>query len=147
MGSEDMGGWTIFPPTSMHGEAEYNFFETYKINFSDKMQNYGLLIEKMKRMRKEEEDKIRKKIERKIQEEEEFERKVKKEKEEKNFKIEDISQYKNEIKELKDKNKREMIEKCYKMFNEGKKYREIGRELELNHITVKKYIRIYEKEL
>ena len=139
-GHEDYDPFLIFFPSHMHKEPEYNWIEMYKKNFSDKMVRYDELVRFMNNeYEKEEEVKLKVK---KIQEQEEKEAEEKKQ--ERELRKEDKEKPK---KQKEDKNLQIIKEQAYKLKQEGKSFRAIGKELKINHVTAQKYIKAWEKNL
>lgn len=146
--------WIMWLPSHCHKEEEYNFFEMYKEQFRDKMKRYDDLIEFMKKEYQNEENKVKEKIKKEKEQQKQLEEQKRKEREEKKNleeKKSEEKEKKSDEKDLKDKNT--IMRLCYEMFNDEsiekskRTYRKIGQKLQLNHITVKKYIERYGKSL
>jgi len=148
-GYEDDGGYKFFFPKSMHGEPHYNFEEMYRKHYQSKLKSYKVLVDKMRENLKSEELKIKEKIKNKEKKEKELLDKKNLEKE-KREKEKESTEKSSDTKEQKIVESTEKIMKiCYDIFNDvnldkkDKTYRSIGKKLNLNHKTVKKYIDKY----
>lgn len=148
-GHEDIGAITPFFASHMHCEPSYNFFEMYKRYFPEKMRSYINLIKDMKIEYSREENTIREKIRKIEQKEKERLEAIKKEKDKKES-IKDVAESKiKKAKEIESKNKKELMRLVYEAKEKfpDKKWRELGREFGINHITAKNYYNDYEKSL
>ena len=150
---KEVNPWTFWLPGHCHAEPEYNFNELYKEYFPEKMQKYVSVMEKVSKQMNDEENKIK---DRNKQIEKAKKEKAKKKLQEKEGveKKDDIVKEKTEeLKKEKEKFKEQKMKQCYEKFHDEsipkneRSYRKIGEKFELNHITVKNYIKDYEKTL
>jgi hypothetical protein len=149
VGKEDVGQIKIWLPSARHCEQEYNFFETFKEEYPERMKSFSDVIDMMKKIVKEEEDKIKDKIKKKEQREKERDEEIRKIKEE-NSKEKIQSEKKiNKASSMIEKSKMELMRLIYeyKNKNKDKSWRAIGEEFKLHHKTAKKYYEQYEEEL
>jgi len=149
MGYEGDGGFIIPFPPHCHKEQEYNFFDMYHKHCGDNPElyperRYADLVKEMEKMFKDEEDKIRKKIEKEIAERKaEEERKQKEAEERQNPKEPDAKI--ERAKQVIEKSKEKLMKFCFEMKRDNPEmsFREIGRKLEINKNTAKKYAEQY----
>lgn len=143
-GKENENAFRFFYPSHRHKEADYNWIETYKEFFSDKMVRYSELKKQMQKEIEKEEEEIRIRVEKILQEELAQIENKKNNKEEKKEKP-----VKKEVEE--DKDKQTIKKLCHEMFTntlldkKDRTFRAIGRKLNINHLTVKKYILNYKE--
>jgi len=146
--------WDLWLPGHCHAEEEYDFFEMYKGHFYEKMQSYKPLIDKIKTTIKEEENKIKEKIKKQIQKEKEEIEKKKAEKEaRKQESTQKIEEKVEKVKEKEEQTKEVLMKLAWEIHQDRnlepseRSYRAIGRKLDLNHITVKKYVKEFQNKL
>lgn len=148
-GEEGLGGFRIWFPSHMHCEPEYNFFDIYKQEHPDKLKDYKVLVDAMKKDFNEEETKFREKIKKKEEQEKkrlEAEKKAKEEKDADSKKVEAKIE-KAQAKE--DKSKEQLMKLCYETKQDDPKIsnRKIAQKLGLNKLTVQRYIQEYKAKL
>ena len=126
-GHEEQGSFTLWFPSHMHKEDEYNFYEMYKLHYSERMKNYKELFDKIKKEYEDEEDHFREKAKKLKKEEDELEEAKRKEREEKSSgKVDEL---KEELSKIKQMSKQEKMESLYQMKidNPDLSWRELGR--------------------
>lgn len=149
VGKED-DAISIFPPSSMHKETTYNFFEVYREQKRDKMKRYVDLISDMRKDYDEEEEKIKDKVKRENKRKKELEEKKKAEKEQSSKEKTEVEEVKKKAEKKDQENKLKLMKLCYEIYNDSsldkndRSYRAIGKKLNLDKNTVKKYIKKYE---
>jgi hypothetical protein len=138
-GKEELGSFTLWFPSHMHKEPEYNFFEMYKTHYPERMKNYKELYEKIRKEYEEEEDTFREKVKKRMQEEERLENEKIKQREYKSS--EKLKEAEDEVKALKKMKVDEKKEALYKekIDNPNKSFRTLGDRYGISHITAKKY--------
>lgn len=153
VGEENRGAFTLFFPSSRHAEPKYNFYETYKEEYPEKMKTYNDIIDLMKNDLKNEEDKIKNKVKLEEKKEREIEERKRKEREELEEKSDvDVNKDKK-IKQLKDENKLEKMKRCweFRQENPGLSLRESAKKLGFpessGNKTFKKYIEMYSEKV
>lgn len=145
-GKEKEGKFRFFLPSHMHKEPEYNWIEEYKRHFADKMQNYREIINYMRNEYNSEEKEIADKINAEIKRKKLEEQRRKEEKEEKGK-----EKPKKEVKQ--DSNRDRLRKIAYEMYHDEslpkkeRSYRKIADKLNLNHMTIKKYVEQYKKQI
>ncbi len=146
---EGDGIFRVFMPRHMHKEPEYNWIEMYRKHFSNKMVKYDELIKQMRDEFNAEEVETREFIERKLKREAEAERRREEAKEEVKKAQESENKPKAEKVEVVDKNKETIMKLCWEKKKENPKlsYTKIGKELNIHHSTVKKYIELWNDKL
>jgi len=148
-GKEDVGSIRIWFPSARHCEQKYNFFETFKEEYPERMKSFADIIDMMKKDQKAEEDKIRDKIKKKEQREKERQEELRKLKEE-SSKEKDVTEKKIEkANTMIDKSKMELMRLVYEYKNKNPElsWRAIADEFKIHHNTPKKYYEQYEKIL
>ena len=135
-----------------HKEENEVFFERYRKE-KKPLKKYTELINNMKSIYKEEENKIRDRIKKQRKIEMEIMEKEKMEKNEKTNLLNKSEERVQKAKEKESESKEKVMKICYEMRNDSmvedseKSWRKIGLKLNLNHITVKKYAEEYEEKL
>lgn len=137
--------FTLFFSSSMHGEESYNFIEMYKKHYKTK--KYVDVIESMRKMIKEEEDKFRDKVKKKEKAERERLEKEERAKEE----TRDVKTDKKieRAEKIQEESKIQLMKRCYEIRNDEsldpseKTWRKISEKLGIHHNTVKKYVEDY----
>lgn len=144
----------IFFSKSGHKEPKYSFFEMYKKFYPEKMKSYNDLIEKMKKMAEEDENKIKEKIKRQEQKEKEERERKEREKMERQNQNNKEDKKIEKVKEIESKTKLQLMKLCFEMFNneildkKERSYRKIAIKMGLkSHLTAKKYINEYGKQM
>ena len=144
-GRESEGAFRIFLPSHGHKEPHYNWIETYRKYFGDKMKRYDNLVKFMREEYNAEEKEIKEIVGKIIQEQIEEQKEKNKTKEEKETK-------KSEKPKVEDKNTETMVKLCFEMYHDEsfpkseRSYRKIGDKLNLHHVTVKKYIKKFSEK-
>jgi len=146
-GMEKEDPFTMWYPGHMHAEAEYNFFEMYKLYFPEKMRTYTNLIETMKKELLEERNKFKEIVKR--EEKEEKRKIVMKKLEKKQGDKKEYEDIKKKKKKIEEKSKFEKMKLIYdyKKENPDESWREISRKFNCSHITAKKYYLEYKENV
>jgi len=155
-GSVEDGGYLFFYPKAMHCEPHYNFEEMYRKHNRENpkeypMKSFKMMSEDMKKMFKEEENRIKEKVKRKQKQEEDEEKRKKAEKETKKLGTDDVQ--KEKVKNTEEKNKELLWKLCHEMRNDEsidlreRSYRKIGIKFGVDKKTAQSYIEKWDKEL
>lgn len=149
VGKEDVGAIRMWFPSARHCEQKYNFFETFKEEYPERMKSFADIIDMMKKDKKLEEDKIREKIKKKEQREKERQEELRKIKEESSKEKIETEKKIEKASTMINKSKMELMRLIYEYKNKNKdlSWRAIADEFKLQHNTVKKYYEQYEEEL
>lgn len=146
--------WTIWFPSGMHKEPEYNFREMYLQHYREDPEKYPLVNfnEIIKEMAKEysaEEKKFLDIEKKKEEKERELEEKKKAEKEAKSSKTEEVKIIKEKAKQSIDKSREVMMKLCYQEKHDNPKMsnHDIAKKLGITHSTVGKYLKIYKEKI
>ena len=142
IGRESEGFWHWFFPSWGHAEPEFQFDKMFKKYYPEKMKKPEI-IEAMKKMLYEEEEKF--KI--KSKKEEELERKRLEEKLKGKGKDSNIQEMKNQQTDLKKQEKLKDMERAYNMKKDGSTLVDIGQVLGTSKDSIKRWIEKYKKIL
>lgn len=157
-GSIEDGGYLFFYPTAMHKEASYNFEEMYRKHNKENPEEYPLksykeMSDKMKAMFKEEENKIRKKVQKREKEIEELEKKKELEKASQLSASEETDKKIEKAKKIVDDSKEKIMQLVYEMFmdeslpKKEKSFRKIGIKFSIDKKTAQNYVENYKKKI
>lgn len=153
-GSVDDGGYLFFYPSAMHCEPHYNFEEMYREHNQKDPETYPMMscreiIEKISKDFKDEEDKMKKKIQKREKELEEIENKKKLEKENNQKENLESEKVKEELKEVKSKTDAEMKKIIYDYYMglEKKSFSAVGKKFGKDHKTIKKWLQEYSEKI
>lgn len=130
------------PPSHGHKETSYNFFKLYKEAYPEKLKKYNEIINYMEIKKKESKELLKEAIaqsrKNKIKEPKEKTEKIEKE----------LEEVKEEKKQLEVDVKEELMQRAYELYIGGKSLRGVGKELNINYESIRKYInKVKEKQL
>ncbi|MBI5803375.1 hypothetical protein HY448_01680 [Candidatus Pacearchaeota archaeon] len=134
------GSFRLFMPSHMHKEIDYTFENMFRRHYPELLVKYSEIIAKVQEEIKIQREKVRKEAQEEYLHSKKFIEEKQKSLQEKRNQSQELEQTQEKLKDVKLKEKERMQEECLRLYAEGKKYREIGRELKLDHKTVKNYI-------
>jgi len=145
---EDDGIFRVFMPRHMHKEPDYNWIEMYRKHFGSNMKKYDELVKFMRDEYNSEELETKEFIERKLKKEEE-ERRRREEATKESQENNQVEKPKEDKPKVEDKNRDTIMKLCWEKKKENPKLSltKIGKELNIHHSTVGKYIEKWNEKL